>query len=190
MADISSIAGKTKVDNNTIKYNSNDELEATSEKTIIGDFENDRGAWSSTGVADLLRTADNGGAEGTSQYVYVRTTSTGLGGAERSYDLTNAQTLVAYVRVDPRDGFAGSSGSIWEIQIDGGVVASGTLGSRTSWKKYVIDVSGYTGSTVIRFEVDSDTSSNQHLGFDRVQVLSGVSEILVSESIDSGAGGS
>lgn len=106
---------------------------------IIGDWESGTGAWSLGGIAGR----DNTNAHlGSYSMAILGNGNTNQGSFSRSVDLTGYETLGFWGMMNLSDGG-------WDLIIGGDTVLS-QVGS-TSWKKWTVDVSGYSGSTTVEF---------------------------------------
>jgi len=203
MPDVSSFGSGATPDNQSIKFNAqgqlavitsdtieagNNGVEVVKNEVLLGDFEDgNSGGWDNPD-GEYFVFDDNGGAEGTTDYWVAFAANAGTYRTRRNYDLTKITSLVVYVRVDPRtNGRTGSSSDEWEIQVGRDVVASDTAGSATSWLKYSVDVSSYSGSTQIKLVVINNSGNDYNVGFDRIKALGGVAAI--QGSVDNAGGG-
>lgn len=180
------------IDDSSIKIDGNGDLRASGQITyVIGDWEaGSLDAWNSFGDSNSNDVIDvqgsNGGAESTSDYARLRAYTDTSQYIYRSYDLTNKDSVVVYIKSDPRN--QGLLANQVDIKIGGNVEYSDS-NPPTSWTKIEIDTESYSGSTTIEiYNENPDLNSYNDLGVDRVKaVQTGIKDAGVV-NVDSGAG--
>lgn len=192
MADISSISGKTKVDNETIEFNQNNELFAVNSAVMLGDFESGFGDWSlnnSTGASFSRVTDSPENTFGSNTCLKFRVYNVGLRKFTRTADLSGIDQLVVYYRHGTDDsGDEGTSNDEFRFEIDGNVLITATGGQDSTWKKAVVDVSSYGRNSTLAIVNDYNSGTN---GFQvRADIIHGLSGVAVPPKFtDNSSGG-
>jgi hypothetical protein len=169
------------VDGVTVIKNSNDDLQAVSKK-ILADFENNAsGDWSKNNFAVI----DNeGGAENSTFYFSAYGLSSQTVSDSRIADLSDADTLILYLKFDPSEGGSnGTSNDDLNFYINSNLEASLSGGSSTNWRQFEVDISSYGSGATLKIEFDKSSSTFTRVGFDRCYISG------VSSTTNSGAGG-
>jgi hypothetical protein len=165
----------------TVIKNSNDDLQAVSKK-ILADFENNAsGDWSKNNFAVI----DNeGGAENSTFYFSAYGLSSQTVSDSRIADLSDADTLILYLKFDPSEGGSnGTSNDDLNFYINSNLEASLSGGSSTNWRQFEVDISSYGSGATLKIEFDKSSSTFTRVGFDRCYISG------VSSTTNSGAGG-
>lgn len=146
--------------------------------TVIGDFEQQMDGWSISGSFSATSYQASNAARGTySFFIDQDVFDAQLGALERTVDLTNKERL----KVEVTESNLSGVGAYFRIVVGGTTEVEKAGANTTSFTgSYDIDVSGYSGSTTIRIELEDQTNDNNfdiHGHIDDIRLTNSTKEV-------------